>query len=932
MSNPFRAPLNQIYVTSRQKVLASAPDAYFKWQSAGLEQAFREKLGHAKRPEFIVGQLRDLDVTLVSSFVLPKNLTVDARVQNSVHQVLAFAPADKLQARNRSQEGKGGAVVLFSGLPETPIERYMGRFPGYIPTRAEVAASMEDKFFMYGGAQNALGRLVTAFPRRKMKGLSPASVFQTRAALRGSGALVSEYGYPDSYFTPYPMVAPENGGVSISINHNSDNGFPVLGKWNTPGAAAQVLQLAASLREDLSKAPDVVARVRELEKSAPHLVTLMGKAKADYYSQAKVEGLMLRFYNVVPRQLMLIIQTATQPYEHLCRKLGEDPDVRTAVGTTLVHQGGGRLVDALQRQLDAQSEKAVQTAYLHVGDDSWVVVYLKGARLMFMCDLDCSNFDLTQHAAVTKPVHDAIRDQLRLFDKVAADLWYALVRERQVVVATTVVAKFPHGGPSGMPLQSKVNDILMEILLAAYTARLRNLNVQELNSWDTLPRPWPEPVCQVGVPCRTPDDFMLTMRRIAEQEARNMGFSLKLENLSYLHFPQRSSGMTSPLEQASRPLAEEGTLLGLPPHVLHEILTRAARVSGDVRESMRLPQVDPLAAGREMFELYRKKYTRDSLRLVSKDMKAQVDSVVPSPVRPTVKEFLRRRPFKFIGYYFQVVDDMVQVYCDLPRMMAQLPYPSLKWVMNGSAFAAAEAMRVGSIFCSMGYPGPAMRATHESFRAYALGLVDAAIKKFGDQEDPRLRWATQASPYGGPEQASLSGLRAAILKADALWADPPEKPMPSESVLLPLDVSVSALWADQVEEEEKVQAGGRVMRPEGQLLRPPPPRRLQTTPVPTHPATERNAGRPPPTAVWAPDKPRRERAETSAAAAARPRGKGKRAGVARGEEYEYEDAQSVNSEEYTGYAYEAGDSAAYAYYGHDDDDREDFGGYSRRRY
>lgn len=910
----MRAFTAQIEMTSAQQALARAPDAYFTW-TASEQQAYVDLCGSYKRPEKIAEVLRGLDMVLKPSFFVPKADTVDPRIQNSVHQVLGGAPSEKLQARNRSAEGKGGAVVLFSGLPEFVPPPTLGVERGYLPTREEAAVAMKDKFFMYGGAQHALGRLQHAYPRAGMKGLVPPTAVELRAALRGSGVYVSEYGYPSSYLRKFPFVAPEAGGVAVAINHNSDNGFPVLGKWTTPGAPAMVLQLVSSIYAELSKAPDVVQRVRELENESPHLFTLMGKAKADYYSQEKIEKLRLRFYNVVPRQLMLIIQTVTQPFDALCRKLGEDGDVRTCMGSSLIRQGGAQLVRALERQLDA--EGAVQVGYLHVGDDSWVVVRLMEARMMFMCDLDCSNFDLTQHGNVTKPVHDALRSELRRFDKVAADLWYALMRERQVAVAATVVAQFKHGGPSGMPLQSKVNDVLMEILLSRFAARLKGVNVT--NMWGHEFRPDASPMGRVikGKPLPShPADFMALMKQYAVEEASKMGFTVKVENLSFEIFPRRPEHIAARTPSVPPPLEGLGDLDVLPPMVAREIIRRAAQPDETTYWKFG-PQGKVLVTVSE-----KPSATLAAMQETSASLRRLVRQSVPVVEKPTVKNYIRRRPFKFIGYYFQVVENKVVVYCDLPRTLAQMPYPSLKWVVNGPAFAAVEAMRVGSIFCSMGYPGPAMRATHERLRSYVKELIKTAMQRFGNQVDPRLRWATAENPFGGPSASSLQGLLEAVDKTDELWGAERELELFNESTLLPLDADASALWADQVEAEERREAGGRVVEPEGDILRPPPARRLKSRPVPTHPATEANAGRHPPTAVWGPDKAPRDRS-AAGPSNPQPKGKGRRAGVERGDASDYD-----SDYEYEEYEYDDEDIAFEQY---DDDDAVDFGGYSRRR-
>jgi hypothetical protein len=136
----------------------------------------------------------------------------------------------------------------------------------------------------------------------------------------------------------------------------------------------------------------------------------------------------------------------------------------------LVRGGAFELVQKLDETLQREG-----IAYTTVGDDSWVAAEKDGDIYQF--DLDASNFDLTQEASVSLPVHQAVRSQLAKIDKTAADLWYAYARKRQVVVAQRVVRRWKHGGPSGFPLQSLVNDMLEQILCNRVKERMQNMPV-----------------------------------------------------------------------------------------------------------------------------------------------------------------------------------------------------------------------------------------------------------------------------------------------------------------------------------------------------------------------------------------------------------------------------------------------------------------------
>jgi hypothetical protein len=211
-------------------------------------------------------------------------------------------------------------------------------------------------------------------------------------------------------------------------------------------------------REALEAGADVAGYVRKLMVDNPELVALRGKAKADYYTLDKVAGGLMRFYNAFPRHVVLNMQMATQPFEKLARHIAPGSASHSGIGITLVRGGAEDLVAALQAQLDEG-----EWAYVHVGDDSWVAAILEGVLVMFA--LDCTSFDLTQHGDVTQAVHDVLRDELALIDPTAADLWHTFARERLVVLVLSLAYKLRHAGPSGMPLQSKVNDMLMDVMI-----------------------------------------------------------------------------------------------------------------------------------------------------------------------------------------------------------------------------------------------------------------------------------------------------------------------------------------------------------------------------------------------------------------------------------------------------------------------------------
>lgn len=447
MSNPARAPKNP---TLEQLRLSSAPDAF-------LPEGFDKLARSYKTVETAQSVLSRLDMEVEKPFVIPRELTVDPRVLTSAKPVHATAKVGVPRPRIRSAFAKQVVSAAFAALPaEGPF------------SKSVVGAAMVNRVFVDAGAEGTLGRILKAYPARGVRPRHPITDGEAEAAVGRCGLILRHL--PAPALRPYPIVAKE-GEVSVTVNAKSDNGFPVLGQWSTPGAAALAHSLAMTLGDELRRTDDVEGWLRRAEAERPYLVAVRGKAKGDYYAPEKVVGACMRFYNAFPRQVMLLMQQATQVMEQHASNILTG-NGHSGIGVSLVRGGAGDLVLALESQLARREQ-----AYVHVGDDSWVIVRRGPKVCMFA--LDCSNFDLTQHNTVTRAVHRAIRDELALVDRKAADLWHAYARERVVVLTGQLVRRFKHAGPSGMPLQSKVNDALMDVMITRALALLEGGELSE---------------------------------------------------------------------------------------------------------------------------------------------------------------------------------------------------------------------------------------------------------------------------------------------------------------------------------------------------------------------------------------------------------------------------------------------------------------------
>jgi hypothetical protein len=150
-----------------------------------------------------------------------------------------------------------------------------------------------------------------------------------------------------------------------------------------------------------------------------------------------------------------------------------------------------------------------------------------------------------------------------------------------------------------------------------------------------------------------------------------------------------------------------------------------------------------------------------------------------------------------------------------------------------------------------------MREPFEALKSYALGLLNEAFRIVGDAEIKELRWMIGESAWGPEAVPSIRGLIRALGDNERLWRDPDEE-LPSTSQLVALS------WADDLDATEKEErlALGLPEMPRGAQI--PRVSASRVPPAPTHPASSRNDGRPPPTAVWGPDKAPRPRMEAVA--------------------------------------------------------------------
>jgi len=454
------------------------------------------------QPETLLAFVNQLQMPARKSFVVPTDYVSAKVLANGWKSGRpATAVTSGMTWRRRSGEALRVVAAGWRVLPRLPVDAFYGL--------ETVRAKMESVVLVSGGTQHTLGRLEQYYPRSVgvTRRLEPPSTREVLQAMTSCGLTVLREQALIGLPVPLLSLNPPPGERGVKVNPRASNGFPNLGKWSDDADRDMVLRLASECRALVLAAYDkdpvrgVSRWVHEMMETRPYLVAVQGKCKADYYSMEKVLDRKLRFYNVLPRHLTILMQQATQQLEAHSRNALDDAALHTAQGVGLVRGGADRLVAALEAQLSHLSPRGRGYAYLHVGDDSWVAVRWAGKIALFA--LDCSSFDLTQHSAVTQKVHGEVYEMLREMPGGApwGQLWHTFMRERLTVLAGAATVVMTHGGPSGAPLQSKVNDLLMDILLQRV----------------------------VGALDLVPDLDSGSIGRTVEVEGARLGFSVRLE-------------------------------------------------------------------------------------------------------------------------------------------------------------------------------------------------------------------------------------------------------------------------------------------------------------------------------------------------------------------------------------------------------------------
>jgi len=462
-SNPTKLPINPLGSTYHNFPasafrLSDEHDADYR-KKTDVRQAFQMLSGH---------------FLMKNPVPIPREVTSDRHYGMGNRDRNASAQSKPIVVGVRTVYGQTNMGKAYELLPE-------GGFPAF--SKEQAKANIESKVYASGGIECSYNRILKYMrPRDARVTLSVPTHEEVSMALDacGFGREVLANAKPRSLDFEAENV--------VRVNAHSSNGFPVRGTLADDEALMQVMRLTQMIQTELRQKRidpvngrailfDTVEQWYNITmETRPWLVIAEGKVKSDYYSLEKVQQGMLRFYNVIPRQAMLIMQQATQSAEDVALNClsprTSSSFIHTAKGITFTGGGADSMISVMDIELRTEG-----MAWEHAGDDTFAAI--SDGRTTALFSIDATSFDLTQHAEVMLPIIDEMTDRMRHINADAAELWGVYQKRRIVAMGKGLVVEMTHGGPSGSPLQSVKNDVLMEIVMMRLKSKVMSQSPYE---------------------------------------------------------------------------------------------------------------------------------------------------------------------------------------------------------------------------------------------------------------------------------------------------------------------------------------------------------------------------------------------------------------------------------------------------------------------
>jgi hypothetical protein len=495
MSNCLKQP--RVFLSEASQFIAQVDYCYFTEEEQARLSTPKQQREH-RSPDYVKDCLKDSRTEFKESIYLDNRCRDAGIMQMQLEKkVLATAACDGRTMRPR--EHTLVAATTRAVLSLKNLREFMeGTYGPAAFTFADVLTKIKNTQVAQCGAQGSLGRIRQYLPKKQMAAdARPITAEEAQAALVAMG-LPSNKLLNDVEPKKLTMEVTGVVGVpnedSVEVNAEASSGFPRLTNFKKD-LSGEILADALHWLDVLQTKWDTLRSkgVRERHMLFQEYLALMrsrlpldflcrGKVKTDPYSKEKIIDNKLRFYNVLPRHFVLIMQMGAQALEASAQCLTASPASNNAQGLALVRGGADALVQTLDERLMSRD-----FVYAHCGDDTWCV-YRWGTRI-FLFALDCSAFDLTQDGRVTLAVHDALRQAQACVHEVSAELWYFFIRTRLVAVAGSCITLWHDAGPSGTPNQSKVNGMLMEVCLGRLNVNLEAMRKKCLERTGTSDPP-----------------------------------------------------------------------------------------------------------------------------------------------------------------------------------------------------------------------------------------------------------------------------------------------------------------------------------------------------------------------------------------------------------------------------------------------------------
>lgn len=514
MSNPLQAPRTQLIANAYPDGTFTVPGGMtlLEWcesvkKSWGLKEVL-EKL------------VRRKEGMTVAPSVLMKPAVNAGLVFNegAAKRLMAITNDGAVTFRLRSLLATNMRNYMIGFMADGPVQtledNVVRHSTNRLASKQECVERTTTHFMVAGGTQWAMGRLQKALPEATVHRLRPVTLSEAERAYEHCGfyhgnalwqSLRTNPFDMDAYGALWPLVAGSQGH-SVTIVKAASLGHPYYAKATDDAALNKCLRLTQYMQVHWSG--HAGQSYREALIKSPSMVTFVGKTKTDIYSSEKIMQQMMRYYVVCPGHLKFYLAQATQPfakaktslldianrfgylwtnnsgnpYMGLPRTMVEDPE---GDGFTWAPECGARkfllnfhsaqkmgltgnaprlLVNALDAQLTDCG-----MAYMHCGDDTWIVIMQQAPsdarrkQMMFM-NLDMSNFDLTQRREVCDKIHEVLYKGLAEIDVDRAEVMREIWRKKLINLHASACVFMENGSFSGIPLQSEKNDMLCEVM------------------------------------------------------------------------------------------------------------------------------------------------------------------------------------------------------------------------------------------------------------------------------------------------------------------------------------------------------------------------------------------------------------------------------------------------------------------------------------